>query len=309
MSAPVDIRKELLSEPVTYGVEPFISESYARAEREKLWGKVWQHACRVEELRNVGDYVTYDILDDTILIVRSEPEKISAFYNVCAHRGRRLMDGCGHATQFRCKYHAWRYNLKGENIHVLDKADWNGALTAERLRLPEVKVDTWGGWVWVNMDPNCEPLRNYLEPAAGMLDPFRAREDALSLANVVLFRLQLENRNRGIHGGLSRRGHSPAAPQTCQLLPLEQSGRKAWSPRLQGARSGVGHIAEQYDHEDRERRGPPGVDCAIAGRNHEDRECQNHADIRRCGGPAGRRIARRNSRRQGHAALARIGAP
>ena len=172
MSAPVDIRKELLSEPVTYGVEPFISESYARAEREKLWGKVWQHACRVEELSNVGDYVTYDILDDTILIVRSEPGKISAFYNVCAHRGRRLMDGCGHATQFRCKYHAWRYNLKGENVHVLDKADWNGALTAERLRLPEVKVDTWGGWVWVNMDPNCEPLRNYLEPAAGMLDPF-----------------------------------------------------------------------------------------------------------------------------------------
>jgi hypothetical protein len=45
---------------------------------------------------------------------------------------------------------------------VLDRPDWNGALTPKRLRLPEVKVDTWGGWVWINMDPNCGPLRDYL---------------------------------------------------------------------------------------------------------------------------------------------------
>jgi phenylpropionate dioxygenase-like ring-hydroxylating dioxygenase large terminal subunit len=159
-------------EAVTFGAEAFISETYARAERDKLWSKVWQHACRIEEIQNVGDYVTYDILDDTILIVRSEPDKISAFYNVCAHRGRRLVDGCGHASHFHCRYHAWQYNLKGENIRVLDKDDWNGALTPERLRLPEVTFDTWGGWVWINLDPNCEPLRDYLEPAAGMLDPF-----------------------------------------------------------------------------------------------------------------------------------------
>jgi nitrite reductase/ring-hydroxylating ferredoxin subunit len=167
--APV---KEDLAEALTFGVEPYISPDYARAESDRLWSKVWQHACRVEEIPNVGDYVAYDIAGDTILIVRSDPDTISAFYNVCAHRGRRLADGCGHATQFRCSYHAWRYNLKGENIHVLDKPDWQGALRPEHLNLRHVKVDTWGGWVWINMDPDCVPLRDYLEPAASMLDPF-----------------------------------------------------------------------------------------------------------------------------------------
>jgi len=158
--------------PMTFGVEPYVSAEYARSEGEKLWPKVWQHACRVEEVPNVGDFVTYDILDDTILIVRSAPDRISAFYNVCAHRGRRLMDGCGHVARIHCRYHAWQYDLQGENVRVLDKEDWGGALPPERLRLRPVQVDTWGGWVWINMDPGCEPLREYLEPAASMLDPF-----------------------------------------------------------------------------------------------------------------------------------------
>jgi len=172
MSEANEVLSDALSEPVTYGVEPFVSEAYARAEGERLWPKVWQHACRVEEIPKVGDFVTYDILDDTILIVRSAPDQISAFYNVCAHRGRRLMDGCGHVTHLHCRYHAWQYDLTGENIRVLDREDWGGALEPGRLRLRPVRVDTWGGWIWINMDPDCQPLRTYLEPIAGMLEPF-----------------------------------------------------------------------------------------------------------------------------------------
>lgn len=172
MNETVKIIRKPPAPPVTFGAEAFISPEYARAEADRLWPKVWQHACRVEELQNVGDYVVYDILDDTILITRSDETTISAFYNVCAHRGRRLVDGCGRAAQFRCKYHAWAYDLKGENIRVLDKEDWGGALCQERINLPPVKVDTWGGFVWINMDPDAAPLRDYLEPAATMLDAF-----------------------------------------------------------------------------------------------------------------------------------------
>lgn len=159
-------------EALTFGEDAFVSEEYARAEPERLWRKVWQHACREEDIPNVGDYVSYDICDDTIIVVRSAPGEISAFYNVCAHRGRRLVNGCGHTTRFHCKYHAWQYNLKGENIRVLDKEDWDGCLSQERLNLPHVKVDTWGGWVWINMDPDCKPLREYLEPAATLIAPY-----------------------------------------------------------------------------------------------------------------------------------------
>jgi hypothetical protein len=79
---------------------------------------------------------------------------------------------CGHAKQFRCQYHAWKYNLKGEVIHILDEGDWNGAISKEQLKIPEVKVDTWGGWIFISMDPNAEPLKQYLDPLASLLDPF-----------------------------------------------------------------------------------------------------------------------------------------
>jgi phenylpropionate dioxygenase-like ring-hydroxylating dioxygenase large terminal subunit len=171
--------KDDLSEPVTIGVDAYLSEEYARAERDRLWRKVWQQVGRVEEIPEVGSYLTYDILDDSILIVRSAADKIRAYYNVCSHRGRRLVDtpqgakrACGKKNQFVCGFHAWSYNLEGQCTHVLNKDDWKGALTNERTRLGEVKVDTWGGWIWINLDPNCEPLHNYLEPAATMLDPF-----------------------------------------------------------------------------------------------------------------------------------------
>jgi phenylpropionate dioxygenase-like ring-hydroxylating dioxygenase large terminal subunit len=113
------------------------------------------------------------------VVVRTAPDKISAYYNVCPHRGRRLVDApkggrnaCGKKKQFVCGFHGFRYNLDGECVNVFQKEDWNGALTPARTHLGEVKVDTWGGWVWINMDPDCEPLRDYLEPAASILDPF-----------------------------------------------------------------------------------------------------------------------------------------
>lgn len=136
-------------------------------------------AGRVEETPKVGDYITYEIGDDSIVIVRSAPDRLKAFYNVCPHRGRRLIStpaganrACGNKNQFVCGFHGWAFDLEGKNTHVLDKPDWKGALSQERTSLSEVKVDTWGGWVFINMDPDCVSLREFLEPAASILDPF-----------------------------------------------------------------------------------------------------------------------------------------
>ncbi|WP_330254929.1 aromatic ring-hydroxylating dioxygenase subunit alpha [Nocardia sp. NBC_00565] len=170
---------EPLSTPLTIDVEAYISEEYARAERDKLWAKVWQQVGRVEEIPKVGDYLTYEILDDSFIIVRIAPDTIRAYYNVCAHRGRRLLDtpagahdarGC--RKQFVCGFHGWRYNLEGQNTFVPEREDWPTGLTERNDGLNQVRVDTWGGWIWINMDPDCEPLRAYLEPAATLLDPF-----------------------------------------------------------------------------------------------------------------------------------------
>ncbi len=84
-----------LAEPMTIGVDAYISPDYARAERDKLWRKVWQQVGRVEELPEVGSYLTYDILDDSIIVVRTGADTFAAHHNVCMHRGRRLVDTPG----------------------------------------------------------------------------------------------------------------------------------------------------------------------------------------------------------------------
>jgi nitrite reductase/ring-hydroxylating ferredoxin subunit len=174
----VEVADEL-SAPKTIGVEAYLSEDYARAERDRLWRKVWQQVGRVEDLPKTGSFLTYDILDDSVIVVRTGPDTLKAHHNVCVHRGRRLIDtpertksACGHKKSFVCGFHGWTYGLDGDCTHIPEQQDWQGSLTPQNTHLAPVQVDTWGGWIWINLDPHGEPLRDYLEPAATMLDPF-----------------------------------------------------------------------------------------------------------------------------------------
>lgn len=170
---------EELEEALTFSPEAYISPEYARQERDKLWRKVWLQAGRVEEIPEVGNYITFEIADDSVIIMRTDADTIQAFHNVCPHRGRRLIDipkgernARGTRGQFKCAYHGWRFDLQGKNCNIPFQEDWQGALDDGRSDMIKVNMDTWGGWIWINLDPDCEPLRDYLEPAAGMLDPF-----------------------------------------------------------------------------------------------------------------------------------------
>lgn len=169
---------EELTQPVILPVEAYTCEEYARAERDRLWRKVWLQAGRIEEIPEVGHYITYEILDDSVVIVRTSADTIKAYHNVCPHRGRRLIDvpkgarnARGRMKNFVCGFHGWKFNLEGENTHIPEVEDWQGALTGCD-GLATVQVDTWGGWIWINLDPNCESLRDYLGVIPEMLDPF-----------------------------------------------------------------------------------------------------------------------------------------
>ena len=150
----------------------YFKPEFVALEKERLWPRVWQMSCRVEEIPKIGDYVTYDIADESFIVVRTGSDRIAAYYNVCQHRGRRLTEGCGHTVKLQCKFHGWQWNLDGSNARVVDKADWAGTLDEVDLSLKAAKTDIWGGWVFINMDPNCEPLRDYLAPVTEILGPF-----------------------------------------------------------------------------------------------------------------------------------------
>jgi phenylpropionate dioxygenase-like ring-hydroxylating dioxygenase large terminal subunit len=153
-------------------VDSYTSREYLETERERLWPRVWQMACREEEIPRPGDFLTYDILDDSIIVVRKDDLSIAAYFNVCSHRGRRLTQGCGHTRRFHCKFHGWQFSLNGEAVDIVDEEDWGGTLKRDELALHPVATGRWGGWVFINMDPNCESLEEFLEPAKSMLEPF-----------------------------------------------------------------------------------------------------------------------------------------
>ncbi len=150
----------------------YISADFAALEKEHLWPKVWQVACRAEDIPNPGDYVVYDIADETIVVVRRPEGKIKAFFNVCPHRGRQIVQGAGHAVNFRCGYHNWAFDLDGKNVVVQDRDDWGGFLDKECLDLVAVRTGTWGGFVFVNLDPDAESLEDFLDPVPEYLDPY-----------------------------------------------------------------------------------------------------------------------------------------
>jgi phenylpropionate dioxygenase-like ring-hydroxylating dioxygenase large terminal subunit len=151
----------------------YTSPAVLRQEGERLWPKVWHQACRQEEIPEVGDYLTYDFMDQSFIIVRTGPEELKAFYNSCPHRGRRLTtELTGRATGFICLYHGWKFNLDGSNREVVDRQDWGACLGSEDASLTPVRVDTWGGWVFINEDPDGESLREFLDPVPQFLDPF-----------------------------------------------------------------------------------------------------------------------------------------
>ncbi len=164
---------------VTYGTEAFLSADYAAAEKELLWPKVWQMAGRLEDIPEVGDFFTYDICDDSIIVVRTGPETIKAFHNVCAHRGRQLVDSPatsngvrGKARNFICAFHGWTYDLEGKNTYILDRDDWHGSLDPECTSLTPVRADTWGGFVYVDMREEGESLEHFLGEAGRILAHF-----------------------------------------------------------------------------------------------------------------------------------------
>jgi phenylpropionate dioxygenase-like ring-hydroxylating dioxygenase large terminal subunit len=155
--------------------EEYLSGDFAALEDGELWPRVWQVACHLTEIPEVGNYVTYDIGDDSVIVVRDE-DGLKAYHNVCPHRGRPLADGSGKVKEFRCGYHGWRFDLDGNNTFVLDEEDWGGTLCRADLKLHEVKVDSWGGWAWINMDVTAEPLLEFLGEVAGKMEPYRLEE-------------------------------------------------------------------------------------------------------------------------------------
>jgi phenylpropionate dioxygenase-like ring-hydroxylating dioxygenase large terminal subunit len=147
--------------PLEIPVERYCSRKFFELEVEKIWRKSWQVACREEDMPDVGDHLVYDIAGLSFLLVRTGPEEIKAYWNACLHRGRMLREVRGHSKDLRCPFHGWCWSLDGRLKQI--PAAWDFPhIDKSKNSLPEVATGRWGGFVFLNPDPGCAPLEEFL---------------------------------------------------------------------------------------------------------------------------------------------------
>lgn len=141
----------------------YSSEAFLALEKERIFSRQWICAGRADAIPERGDYLTFRLVDEPILIVRDHAGEVSAFSNVCRHRMSLLLAGRGNRKVITCPYHAWSYGLDGRLRH----APWmeeSPAFDKRDYCLPRVRCDVWDGWIYVTLDPDIEPPKDLFRP-------------------------------------------------------------------------------------------------------------------------------------------------
>ncbi|HJT41493.1 MAG TPA: aromatic ring-hydroxylating dioxygenase subunit alpha [Sphingobium sp.] len=161
-----------VTDPERIPVKRYYDEAFYGLEKEQLWPRAWQMACRVEQIPNVGDWIEYSNLGKSVIVVRTR-EGIQAYSNACRHRGVQLASGHGNCEKkgFTCPFHGWHWNIEGENTfvygrpvfseHQLDHAD---------LALPKLRTEEALGCVFINFDDDAPSFRDSIGPVVERLE-------------------------------------------------------------------------------------------------------------------------------------------
>lgn len=129
----------------------YISQAQFEHEAATVLRRGWHCLGRVDECPQPGDYLAVQVLNEPILVVRGDDGALRALANVCRHRGMPLVEGTGNVKRFVCPYHAWMYGRDGELLRA-SRMD-NAGFDAKTCRLPENQLQTWNGFIYVNLDP------------------------------------------------------------------------------------------------------------------------------------------------------------
>ncbi|MGE5209102.1 MAG: aromatic ring-hydroxylating oxygenase subunit alpha [Alphaproteobacteria bacterium] len=129
----------------------FVSPKIFAEELEKIFSRQWVLVGHQSQVAKAGDYLTADIAGESLIIVRDKQGTIHGFYNVCRHRGSRLIEKRnGRCAAIQCPYHAWTYALDGRLIGAPDMDETPGFNKAD-YSLPRAELGLWEGFIFVNL--------------------------------------------------------------------------------------------------------------------------------------------------------------
>jgi len=144
----------------------YTDAAFLEAEQRAVFGRTWQAVGHADWVAAPGSYFACEITGEPILVARGKDQRLRALSNVCRHRGSLLAEGQGQASAIRCPYHAWTYSLDGS---LLGQPEFEGVGDWDRSKvcLPQFQVETWGPFVFVNLDPEAPPLAEVLGAIPG----------------------------------------------------------------------------------------------------------------------------------------------
>lgn len=205
----------------------YASQAVYEEERERLFYRGWFCIGRAEEVPATGSYLVRDVAGESVFVVRNRDGELRAFYNVCAHRGTKILDdepACGTVGKaIKCPYHAWSYDLDGRllatpNVHEDEQFERAG------YRLSEVAVDEQGGFLFVSLADEPGTLVDWLGNSnETILDFERYRLGELRLARRITYdvaanwKIVVENYNECLHC-------PQIHPELVQVIPLYRKG-------------------------------------------------------------------------------------
>ena len=199
-----------------------------RREGERIFARAWQYAGHSGQVAEEGSFFASVAGQIPVVVTRARDGVVRAFVNVCRHRGHVVAAGAGRRETLQCPYHAWTYGLDGQ-LRAAPRSDREPGFETSELALHEIKVDSWGPFVFVNPDADAAPLAEALGdvPArlAGILDvdalEFRFRSEFELDAN---WKIACENFLECYHCAVAHPGFTAAVDVSPDSYRLEAAG-------------------------------------------------------------------------------------
>ncbi len=176
--------------PKDYYTDPAI---FAR-EKEAIFFKAWNYVCHASQVAEVGAYVTVQIIDQNIVVLRGQDGTLRAFYNVCSHRAHELLTGCGQAKMITCPYHAWTYHTDGKLRTAVGQKRVEG-FEADEFALKQVRLEEYAGFVFVNLDAGAPALHTEAGSLADDIKGYCADVPGLKFAHRLTYELKANWKN------------------------------------------------------------------------------------------------------------------
>jgi carnitine monooxygenase subunit len=167
-----------VTDPQRIPAKRYYDEEFFKLECERVWPHVWQMACRLEQIPNIGDWVEYSNLGKSVIVVRTS-SGVKAFHNTCRHRGVQLASGHGNCRLqgFVCPFHGWAYNIDGKNTFVYGRQLFDKEiLDPTELALRPCRLEVQLGCVFINFDEHAPSFRDSIGPLVDRLEAHNVSE-------------------------------------------------------------------------------------------------------------------------------------